>query len=160
MMEAAHTYETLVNFYQTTRRYNPEDGHLRNHNRENLKSNCLTISRRFQSAHISTPSINCGFKSPHWISLQSWYADNLLWASCYEFRVFHGFWTSPPGLSFLLRSEFVRVLLTTLCFMVKTADSKSLAVLYLGRLCCVLIRRLSVCRAIYVQTYCALHIRT
>jgi hypothetical protein len=28
----------LVNFYQTTRRYNPEDSHLRTHRRENLKS--------------------------------------------------------------------------------------------------------------------------
>jgi hypothetical protein len=28
MMEAAKTSETLVNFYQTTRRYNPEDSHL------------------------------------------------------------------------------------------------------------------------------------
>jgi hypothetical protein len=30
MMEAARTTETLVNFYQTTRRYNPEDSHLQN----------------------------------------------------------------------------------------------------------------------------------
>jgi hypothetical protein len=29
MMEAARTSETLVNFYQTTGRYNPEDSHLR-----------------------------------------------------------------------------------------------------------------------------------
>jgi hypothetical protein len=29
LMEAARTSETLVNFYQTTRRYNPEDSHLR-----------------------------------------------------------------------------------------------------------------------------------
>jgi hypothetical protein len=29
MMEAASTSETLVNFYQITRRYNPEDSHLR-----------------------------------------------------------------------------------------------------------------------------------
>jgi hypothetical protein len=29
MMEAAGISETLVNFYQTTRRYNPEDSHLR-----------------------------------------------------------------------------------------------------------------------------------
>jgi hypothetical protein len=29
MMEAARTSETLVNFYPTTRRYNPEDSHLR-----------------------------------------------------------------------------------------------------------------------------------
>jgi hypothetical protein len=28
MMEAARTSETLINFYQTTRRYNPEDSHL------------------------------------------------------------------------------------------------------------------------------------
>jgi hypothetical protein len=28
-MEAASTSETLVNFYQTTRRYNPEDSHLK-----------------------------------------------------------------------------------------------------------------------------------
>jgi hypothetical protein len=28
MMEAAMTSETLVNFYQTTRRYNPEDSHI------------------------------------------------------------------------------------------------------------------------------------
>jgi hypothetical protein len=38
MMEAARTSETLVNFYQTTRRYNPEDSHLRTHRRENLRS--------------------------------------------------------------------------------------------------------------------------
>jgi hypothetical protein len=29
MMEAAKTSETSVNLYQTTRRYNPEDSHLR-----------------------------------------------------------------------------------------------------------------------------------
>jgi hypothetical protein len=29
MMEAARTSETLVTFYQTTGRYNPEDSHLR-----------------------------------------------------------------------------------------------------------------------------------
>jgi hypothetical protein len=28
MMEAARTSETLLNFYQTARRYNPEDSHL------------------------------------------------------------------------------------------------------------------------------------
>jgi hypothetical protein len=38
MMEAASTSETLVNFYQTTRRNNPEDSHLRTRRRENLKS--------------------------------------------------------------------------------------------------------------------------
>jgi hypothetical protein len=36
MMEATRTSETLVNFYQTTRRYNPEDSHLSTHRREKL----------------------------------------------------------------------------------------------------------------------------
>jgi hypothetical protein len=31
MMEAAFTAETSVNFYQTTRRNNPEDSHLQIH---------------------------------------------------------------------------------------------------------------------------------
>jgi hypothetical protein len=35
---AARTSETLVNVYQTTQRYKPEDSHLRTHRRENLKS--------------------------------------------------------------------------------------------------------------------------
>jgi hypothetical protein len=38
IMEAARTSETLVNFYQTTRCYNPEYSHLHTHRRENLKS--------------------------------------------------------------------------------------------------------------------------
>jgi hypothetical protein len=37
-MEAASTSETFVNFYQTTRRYNPEDSHLHIRRRENLRS--------------------------------------------------------------------------------------------------------------------------
>jgi hypothetical protein len=44
MMEAVRTSEALVNFYQTTRRYNPEDSHLRTHRRENLKSYWTIIS--------------------------------------------------------------------------------------------------------------------
>jgi hypothetical protein len=43
MMEAAGTSETLVNFYRTTRRYNPEDSHLRTHRRENLKSYYIQV---------------------------------------------------------------------------------------------------------------------
>jgi hypothetical protein len=38
MIEATSTSETLVNVYQTTRRYNPEDSHLRTRRRKNLKS--------------------------------------------------------------------------------------------------------------------------
>jgi hypothetical protein len=41
-MEAARTSETLVNFYQATRLYNPEDSRLRTHRRENLKSYLVT----------------------------------------------------------------------------------------------------------------------
>jgi hypothetical protein len=38
MMEAVQTSETFANSYQSTRHYNPEDGHLHTHRRENLKS--------------------------------------------------------------------------------------------------------------------------
>jgi hypothetical protein len=48
-MEAARTPETLVNFYQTTRRYNPEDSHLRTHRRENLKSYLVTLILKFRA---------------------------------------------------------------------------------------------------------------
>jgi hypothetical protein len=43
MMEAVSTSETLVNFYQTTRRNNPEDSHLHTRRRENLKSYRLRV---------------------------------------------------------------------------------------------------------------------
>jgi hypothetical protein len=39
IMEAVRTSETSVNFYQTTRRYNPEDSRLHTRRREKLKSN-------------------------------------------------------------------------------------------------------------------------
>jgi hypothetical protein len=42
-MEAARTSETLVYFYQATRRYNPEDSHLRTHRHENLKSHVINF---------------------------------------------------------------------------------------------------------------------
>jgi hypothetical protein len=45
MMEAARTSETLVNFYQTTRCYNPEDSNLHTHRRENLKSELIAVTR-------------------------------------------------------------------------------------------------------------------
>jgi hypothetical protein len=38
MMKAAKSSETLGKFYLTTRRYNPEDSHLRTHRRKNLKT--------------------------------------------------------------------------------------------------------------------------
>jgi hypothetical protein len=38
MMEATSNSETSLNFYQTTRHYNPEDSHLHIRRRENLKS--------------------------------------------------------------------------------------------------------------------------
>jgi hypothetical protein len=54
MWEAASASETSVNFYQTTRRNNPEDSHLHTHRSENLKSQtesivCCTVDKnRFQ----------------------------------------------------------------------------------------------------------------
>jgi hypothetical protein len=43
MMEAASTSETLVNFYQATRRNNTKDSHLHTRCRENLKSHKIFI---------------------------------------------------------------------------------------------------------------------
>jgi hypothetical protein len=50
-MEAARTSETLLNFYQTTQRYNPEDSHLRTHRRENLKSGS-EVTSAIRKGHI------------------------------------------------------------------------------------------------------------
>jgi hypothetical protein len=62
MMEAARTSETSVNFYQTTRRYNPEDSHLRTHRRENLKS----ISNLFfRGSYVKSPQ-GQSFHSGSW----------------------------------------------------------------------------------------------
>jgi hypothetical protein len=41
MMEKANISETLVNFYQSTQRNNPEDSHLNTRSRENLKFHLL-----------------------------------------------------------------------------------------------------------------------
>jgi hypothetical protein len=38
MMDSASTSETSINFYQTTRRSNPEDRQLHTRRRQNLKS--------------------------------------------------------------------------------------------------------------------------
>jgi hypothetical protein len=43
-MEAVQTSETSVNSYQSTRRYNPEDSHLRTHRWENLKTYSTAIA--------------------------------------------------------------------------------------------------------------------
>jgi hypothetical protein len=48
MMEAASTSETLVNFYQTTRRCNPEDSHLHIRRRENQN----LITRLYYKDHF------------------------------------------------------------------------------------------------------------
>jgi hypothetical protein len=53
MMQAASTSETLVNFYQTTRRNNPEDCHLHTRRRENLKSHKLHDHRSILRCSIS-----------------------------------------------------------------------------------------------------------
>jgi hypothetical protein len=46
MIEAASTSETTVNFYQTTRRNNPEDSRLHTRRRENLKSHIISINQK------------------------------------------------------------------------------------------------------------------
>jgi hypothetical protein len=58
MMEAARTSETLVNFYQTTRRYNPEDSRLHTHRRENLKS----YTSKLLYLQYEKLTLSCGLK--------------------------------------------------------------------------------------------------
>jgi hypothetical protein len=47
MMDGTSTSETSVNFYLTTRRYNPEDSHLHTRRRENLKSHLVNLYGAF-----------------------------------------------------------------------------------------------------------------
>jgi hypothetical protein len=54
MMEAARTSETLVNFYQTTRRYNPEDSHIHGRYLIEIK---LGITMKTSQAHIMVANI-------------------------------------------------------------------------------------------------------
>jgi hypothetical protein len=58
MMEAARTSEMSVNVYQTTRRYNPEDSHLRTHSSGNLKSYYLTTLSVAQTTASNDRIIN------------------------------------------------------------------------------------------------------
>jgi hypothetical protein len=51
MMESSSTSETSVNFYQTTRRDNPEDSHLHTRRRENLKSHQHSLPSRKAKIH-------------------------------------------------------------------------------------------------------------
>jgi hypothetical protein len=53
-MKAASTSETSVNFYQTTRRNNPEDSHLHTRCRVNLKSQ-LPYKPEYKAAPKATP---------------------------------------------------------------------------------------------------------
>jgi hypothetical protein len=70
MMGAARTSETLVNVYQTTRHYNPEDSHLRTHRRENLKSyfvdRCLGHAGLESAHHRHPPYLNILLSRQGW----------------------------------------------------------------------------------------------
>jgi hypothetical protein len=55
VVEAGRTSETSVNFYESTRRNIPEDGHLHTSRRENLKSHIIILLRaRMYEFRIST----------------------------------------------------------------------------------------------------------
>jgi hypothetical protein len=61
MMEAAKTSETLVNFYQTTRRYNSEDNHLHpNTNFHQNSASALKKKNMLSNEHTrpSSPCVN------------------------------------------------------------------------------------------------------
>jgi hypothetical protein len=56
-MEAARISETLVNFYQTTRCYNPEDSHLR-------RLNCLKGKKKKRKLRCNSAQRNCVRQTP------------------------------------------------------------------------------------------------
>jgi hypothetical protein len=58
MMEAANTSETLVNVYQTTQRFNPQDSQLPSRRRENLKSYYTCPVLDDVSVLITEPDLN------------------------------------------------------------------------------------------------------
>jgi hypothetical protein len=51
MMEAANTYETMVNFFQATRRYSLEDSHLRNLNLLHFPESSIIFQFVIKTAH-------------------------------------------------------------------------------------------------------------
>jgi hypothetical protein len=53
-MEAASTSETLVNFYQTIRRTNPEDSHFHTRRCENLKSHQIFLFTQWNKEREKT----------------------------------------------------------------------------------------------------------
>jgi hypothetical protein len=89
MMEAARTSETLLNFYQTTRRYNPEDSHLRTHRRENLKSYMLYDVLNFPMNAKDIQSFSGTYKyTVRYPGFVSWnYSLNLVVKLCPKLQV-------------------------------------------------------------------------
>jgi hypothetical protein len=59
---AARTSETSVNFYQTTRRYNPEDSHLQQSHCLHLYSD-IAISNKIWTGRVARWQMHIQFKS-------------------------------------------------------------------------------------------------
>jgi hypothetical protein len=63
MMEIASTSETSVNFYQTTRRYNPDDGHLQHKGRRRAACGLWGLKTLLEEKfRITLPSIPASSK--------------------------------------------------------------------------------------------------
>jgi hypothetical protein len=60
-MEAGHTSETSVYFYETTQCYIPEGSHLHSHQAENLKFHIIKKVKTEESNSMSRLSINSKF---------------------------------------------------------------------------------------------------
>jgi hypothetical protein len=72
-MEVVQTSGTLLNSYQSTRRYNPDDSHLHSHQRQDLKSYLIPLSFVRRSLklilNISATKIKSNNKAIHDVSL-------------------------------------------------------------------------------------------
>jgi hypothetical protein len=65
MMEAVRTTETLLNSYQCTWRYNPEDSHLQNTEFLNVKSGCTRNYHQIFKANYLLHDAKYSLKNSH-----------------------------------------------------------------------------------------------
>jgi hypothetical protein len=126
LMEVARTSETLVNFYQTTRHYNPEDSHLRAHRRENLKSYYVSYSLLASLSKNSSEQF-LRYLVCHCVLDVYCTANSVIMLSACEFSLLYAYVSTDR-----LRPSHWKKLLLHLTFALKVWGTHSLQKLVLG----------------------------
>jgi hypothetical protein len=98
MMEAASTSETLVHFYKTTRRYNPEDSHLHD----------VTVANCNATWAFFNTYVACWWVYLQWFAVE-WNMQRLnmhvfhkwkKWKSINFLRILFKIYKQPPSIAF------------------------------------------------------------